>query len=89
MVSTGWSINLNGSFDWSAGLAAASWALGNDEVAATGDDYGILLPTNLNGVTFTAPLGLTTASIQGPGDVTTIDLEGVLYCCLLYTSRCV
>jgi parallel beta-helix repeat protein len=74
-----WTVNLKGTFDWTEANAAASWALGNDDVASTGDDYGILVPANLNGVTFTAPEGLGTATIEGPGDLPTANLEGVLY----------
>ena len=74
-----WSVNLKGSFDWTEANAAAAWALGNDGIAATGDDYSILPPANLNGITFTAPDGLGTATIQGPGDLAAFDLEGVLY----------
>ena len=74
-----WSVNLKGSFDWTESNAAASWALGNDGTSGTGDDYSILPPANLNGVTFTAPEGLGTATIQGPGDLAGVDLEGVLY----------
>ncbi|MBK8564250.1 MAG: hypothetical protein IPN76_13165 [Saprospiraceae bacterium] len=74
-----WTVNLKGTFDWTEANASASWALGNDEVVSTGDDYGILIPANLNGVTFTAPEGLGTATIHGPGDLPTANLEGVLY----------
>ncbi|MBK9960933.1 MAG: hypothetical protein IPP06_06260 [Saprospiraceae bacterium] len=42
------------------------------------DDYSILIPANINGVTFTAPEGLSTASINGPGDLPAVNLEGVL-----------
>ena len=73
-----WTVNLKGSFDWTEANAAASWALGNDEIASTADDYSVLVPANLNGVTFTAPEGLGNASINGPGDLTTANLEGVL-----------
>ena len=72
-----WSVNLNGTFDWTEANAATSWSLGNDGVASV-DDYEILVPANLNGVTFTAPMGAGTASIQGPGDLAAIDLESVL-----------
>ncbi|MCE7926486.1 MAG: HYR domain-containing protein, partial [Haliscomenobacteraceae bacterium CHB4] len=73
-----WSVNLKGSFDWTEANAAAAWALGNDGVVSAADDYSILVPANLNGVTFTAPEGLGTASIQGPGDLASVNLEGVL-----------
>lgn len=78
-VDNNFTINLNGTFDWTEANAAASWALGNDGVNATGDDYSILVPANLNGVTFTAPLGIGTATIKGPGDLPGANLEGVLY----------
>jgi hypothetical protein len=76
LVSNSWSINLNGTFDWTETNAATSWSLGNDNIVSPADDYGIYVPANLNGVTFTAPLGLT--SIQGPGDLAAANLEGVL-----------
>jgi VCBS repeat-containing protein len=77
-ASNNWTVNLKGSFDWTEANAAASWALGNDEVASTTDDYSVLVPANLNGVSFTAPEGLGNASINGPGDLATANLEGVL-----------
>jgi hypothetical protein len=78
-VSNNWTINLKGTFDWTEANATAAWVLGNDGVSGNADDYSILPPANLNGVTFTAPDGLGTATIQGPGDVATINLEGVFY----------
>ena len=77
-VSNNWTINHNGNFDWTEANAAAAWALGNDGVVSAADDYSVLVPANLNGVTFTAPLGLGTATIQGPGDLAAVNLEGVL-----------
>lgn len=74
-VSNNWTINLKGTFDWTESNAAAAWVLGNDGVSGNADDYSILPPANLNGVTFTAPDGLGTASIQGPGDVASINLK--------------
>lgn len=74
-ASNNWTVNLKGSFDWTEANAAASWALGNDEVASTTDDYSVLVPANLNGVSFTAPEGLGNASINGPGDLATANLE--------------
>ena len=59
---------LNGTFDWTESNAAASWALGNDGVGGTLDDYGILAPANVIGVTVTAA-SLGDATIQGPGNV--------------------
>ncbi len=67
-------------FDWTETNAAASWAAGNDDIVGTGDDYGLyLLPANRNGVTVTAPLGANSARILGPGDLPTVDLEGVFF----------
>ena len=77
-ASENWKINLHGSFDWTETNAAASWVLGNDGVVSANDDYSILVPANLNGITFTAPEGLGTAIIQGPGDLAAANLEGVL-----------
>ncbi|MFZ1296405.1 MAG: LamG-like jellyroll fold domain-containing protein, partial [Saprospiraceae bacterium] len=77
-VANNWTVNLKGSFDWTESNAATAWSLGNDGVASTSDDYSILVPANLNGVTFTAPEGLGNASINGPGDLATANLEGVL-----------
>jgi hypothetical protein len=74
----GWSIILTGTFDWTQMNAAASWALGNDGVASTADDYTITVPVDLNGVTFTSSGGLGSAEIQGPGDLMGVNLEGVL-----------
>ncbi len=77
-VSNNWTVNLHGSFNWTETNAAASWALGNDGVISVADDYCILVRPNLNGVTFTAPQGLSHASIQEPGDLPAVNLEGVL-----------
>ena len=57
-----------------------SWAKGYDGIAggANGiDDYEVDVPANLNNVTLTADY-LGAATIQGPGDVATVDLEGFL-----------
>jgi hypothetical protein len=75
-INSGGTITLTGTFNWTEPNAAASWALGNDGVAATGDDYSILVPANRNGVTFTAT-SLGAATIQGPGDLAAFNLEGV------------
>ena len=45
--------------------------------AFSNDDYSILVPSGLNGVTFTAA-SLGAATIQGPGDLAAVNLEGVL-----------
>ncbi|MBK6698525.1 MAG: HYR domain-containing protein [Saprospiraceae bacterium] len=74
-----WNVNLKGSFDWTEANASSSWALGNDGVVSPADDYSILVPANRNGITFTAPEGLGTASITGPGDLAAVNLEGVLF----------
>jgi hypothetical protein len=73
----GETIKLSGTFNWTEANAAASWALGSDGVAATGDDYEILVPANLNNVTLTAD-NLGDATIQGPGDLAGVNLEAVL-----------
>ena len=71
-------ITLAGTFDFTAPFAAAAWALGNDNTASTGDDYAVTIPLNLADVTLTAT-SLGSATIQGPGDLAAIDLEGFLY----------
>lgn len=79
-VQTGQTVTLGGTFDISAPNAQASWALGNDAKTGAGytnDDYVVDVPANANNVTLTAAsLGATT--IQGPGDVSSVDLEGFL-----------
>ncbi|MBK8954457.1 MAG: HYR domain-containing protein [Saprospiraceae bacterium] len=78
LAGNNWTINLKGTFDWTETNAATSWSLGNDGIVSPADDYSILIPANRNGVTFTAPEGLGTASITGPGDLASVNLEGVL-----------
>ncbi len=73
----GQTITLNGTFNWTEPNAAASWALGSDGVASTGDDYEILVPANRNNVTLTAN-NLGDATIQGPGDLAAVNLEAFL-----------
>ena len=63
-------------FNWDEVNALASWELGNDGVASTDDDFGILLGDGQNDVTVTANTA-DNISIQGPGDITSFDLEGV------------
>jgi hypothetical protein len=75
-VADGQTLSLSGTFDWTAPQAAAAWALGNDGVTGTDDDYSLLAPANVNGVTITAA-SLGAATIQGPGDLPNVDLEGV------------
>ena len=79
LLSNGKQVNLFGSFDWVEANAAAAWALGNDNTVSTGDDYSLIMPANINNVTFTAPGGLGSASIDGPGDLAGVNLEGVFY----------
>jgi uncharacterized repeat protein (TIGR01451 family) len=71
-------ITLSGTFDFTAPFAAAAWALGNDNTPATLDDYSVYVPQGLNNITLTAT-SLGSATIQGPGDIPTVDLEGFLY----------
>jgi len=76
---TGGTVILNGTFDWTEANAAASWAKGSDGLttgAFDDDNYSILAPPNRNNVTVTAS-SLGAATIQGPGDVSTVNLEGV------------
>lgn len=63
-------------FNWNEPNALSSWALGNDGLNGTDDDYTILLGDNQDNVTITAALadGIT---IQGPGDIAAANLEGV------------
>ena len=80
LVQDGATITLNGTFNWAETNAAASWALGSDGQTGgvfSNDDYEIFVPSNLNGVTFTAA-SLGAATIQGPGDLPNANLEGVL-----------
>src|SRR5450755_2777936 len=70
-------IILNGTFDFTQPFAAAAWALGSDNTAGTADDYSVYVPASLNSVTLTAT-SLGAATIQGPGDLPAIDLEGFL-----------
>lgn len=76
---SGQTIKLLGTFNWTEANAAASWALGSDGLtggANSDDDYGITPPAGLNNVTFTAD-NLGDGSIQGPGDLAGVNLEGV------------
>ena len=74
---SGDTIDLSGTFDFTAPFAAAAWALGNDNTAATADDYSVYVPAGLNNVTFTS--SGSNATIQGPGDLAAVNLEGFLY----------
>ncbi len=71
-------ILLNGTFNWAETNASASWAKGSNGAAGDLDDYSILVPANRNNVTFTAN-ALGNATIQGPGDLSSLDLEGVFF----------
>ena len=66
-VSNGWTINLQGTFNWAEANAKAAWILGNDGLSGGSDDYSLNIPATLHDVTLTAPGGLGTATIQGPG----------------------
>lgn len=68
---------LSGNFDWNESNAGIAWGLGNDGIASTTDDFSLLVPANLNGVTLTAA-SLGSTRIQGPGDLAAVNLEGVL-----------
>ncbi|HEV7646048.1 MAG TPA: cohesin domain-containing protein [Pyrinomonadaceae bacterium] len=75
----GSTVLLSGTFNWTEPFAAASWALGSDGQtggAFSGDDYSILPPANRNNLTITAA-SLGAATIQGPGDLASVNLEGV------------
>jgi uncharacterized repeat protein (TIGR01451 family) len=73
---SGDTIILSGTFDFTQPFAAAAWALGNDGMASTGDDYEVLAPA-VNNVTLTAT-SLGSATIQGPGDLAAVNLEAFL-----------
>ena len=75
-ATSGDTIILSGTFDFTAPFAAAAWALGNDNTAATADDYEVLVPAVSN-VTLTAT-ALGSATIQGPGDLPAVNLESFL-----------
>src|SRR5262245_16275477 len=53
-ATSGDTITLSGTFNWTEANAAASWALGSDGMASTIDDFSIYPPLNLNNITFTA-----------------------------------
>jgi uncharacterized repeat protein (TIGR01451 family) len=70
-------IILSGTFDFTQPFAAAAWAAGNDGIAGNADDYEVSAPRGINNVTLTAN-SLGSATIQGPGDLPALDLEGFL-----------
>jgi uncharacterized repeat protein (TIGR01451 family) len=76
-AAAGDTIILSGTFDFTQPFAAAAWALGNDNTANTADDYEVLVPSGVNNVTLTAT-SLGSATIQGPGDLAAVNLEGFL-----------
>lgn len=77
-AATGQTFSLSGTFDWTQPKAAASWALGPDAASATtADNYSIIAPVGVNGVTLTAATA-GSATIQGPGDLPSENLEGPL-----------
>ncbi|MBK9708860.1 MAG: right-handed parallel beta-helix repeat-containing protein [Acidobacteria bacterium] len=75
---SGDTIILNGTFNWAETNAALSWSKGSNGLTGDLDDYSILVPANRNNVTFTAT-SLGAATIQGPGDLPTVNLEGVFF----------
>ena len=76
-ANNGDTIVLSGTFDFTQPFAAAAWALGDDNTASTADDYLVNVPAGLDGVTLTATT-LGDATIQGPGDLASFDLEAFL-----------
>jgi hypothetical protein len=84
-------IVLHGTFDWSTGVAFASWARGSDgklstDTGGTADDdndnYSIYVQPDLDDVTITAATpvnGVYGARIIGPGDLAGVDAEAFLY----------
>ncbi|MBI5879011.1 MAG: hypothetical protein HZB53_15275 [Chloroflexi bacterium] len=76
-VANGDTIKLIGTFDWTEVNAAASWAKGSDGIASNADDYEIVVPAGRNNVVLTADY-LGAATIQGPGDLPAVNLEGFL-----------
>jgi len=69
-------IILSGTFDFTQPFAAAAWALGNDGIASTADDFEVIAP-GVNNITLTAS-SLGSATIQGPGDLAAVNLEAFL-----------
>jgi hypothetical protein len=76
-ATSGDTIMLSGTFDFTQPFAAAAWALGNDDTASTNDDYEVLVPPGLSNVTLTAS-SLGAATIQGPSDLAAVNLEAFL-----------
>lgn len=77
-ASDGATITLSGTFNWAQADAAASWAKGMDNLSSTtSDNYTIRVKDVLNGITLSGD-ALTSATIQGPGDLATVNLEGFI-----------
>ncbi len=74
----GQTVTLSGVFDWNEPNAAAAWALGNDGIGGNLDDFTLFVRPNLNNITITAA-SLGAATIQGPGDLAAVNLEGVFF----------
>src|SRR5262249_31051311 len=72
----GQTVILSRTFDWTETNATASWSPRHDGVSGNDDDYALVVPANVNGVTITAA-SLGDATIQGPGDLPNVNLEGV------------
>ena len=70
-------IILEGFFDWTETNAFDSWALGSDGVADSDDEFYLLIPAGLSDITMTA-MTQGDATIAGPGDLASVDLEGFL-----------
>jgi SdrD B-like domain/Right handed beta helix region/Putative Ig domain/Domain of unknown function (DUF4214) len=67
-VQSGQTLVLSGTFDWTKPFSSAAWALGNDGVSGTDDDYTITAPIGVSSVTVTSA-SLGGATIQGPGSL--------------------
>ncbi|QDU61409.1 hypothetical protein Pan216_22650 [Planctomycetes bacterium Pan216] len=81
-ATSGQTIELVGTFDWTNPLAAESWANGVDGIDdgayfGDGDGFTILAAADQDDVTVTAA-SLGAATILGPGDLTTENLESFL-----------
>ncbi|WP_166831109.1 Calx-beta domain-containing protein [Thalassoroseus pseudoceratinae] len=72
----GSTIILEGTFDWTEMFAAEDWEAGSDGMTGTDDDYTVFLVAGRENITITANM-LGDATIQGPGDLPTVNLEGV------------
>lgn len=86
-AAAGQEIQLSGTFDYNAAIAKNEWAKGNDGVeqsvkssffSGTGDDYSILAPAKTENVMVTSA-SPGSATILGPGEVSTTALESFLF----------